>query len=335
MKTKSSLHCAALGLLTFATAAGLSAGDQTTKSGMRVLTHGDHAVSVHEFKPAGDFFHHHVSEDIAGPYTFLGVETTKVGATLGAQLGLDRGIGLVVARVVPDTGAAEVMEKHDVLVKFEDQLLVSPDQLGVLIRSKEPGTLIDFTIMRGGQEQVVSAELKERKKAKTITFHSTHDLLGDGDINKIRNRVKQLGKDISREEVDQLIGTLRADDEGNVMVWSSDEDSPVVRMLNINRGNVVFTDDEGTVKLMTNDGAKRLVVIDAEDNTLFDGPVETEEQRDDLTDVVKDRLEKVENIETIEMRMTTGEDFEIDDDIHVIVPHASHDVQVKRVELLD
>ncbi|MFX3681283.1 MAG: hypothetical protein ACN6I3_00005, partial [bacterium] len=140
MKSPISHQSTALAVF-FATALAVasSGGDDVAKKKeMRVLIESDGSSEVHEWVHAdGDpmaFKLHHAGEAEEGPSTFLGVETTRVGSTLGAQLGLDRGIGLVVARVVPDTGAAAALEKHDLLLKFEDQLLVTPDQLGVLVK---------------------------------------------------------------------------------------------------------------------------------------------------------------------------------------------------------
>ena len=62
-----------------------------------------------------------MGEEATGPVTFLGVQTSKVEAALGAQLGLSRGIGLVVNMVVPGGPVDGVLEKHNVLVKFDDQ----------------------------------------------------------------------------------------------------------------------------------------------------------------------------------------------------------------------
>jgi serine protease Do len=87
------------------------------------------------------------------PVTFLGVETVKVSSTLSEQLGLDRGMGLVVQRVIDGTVASEELKKHDILTKLDDQLIVSPDQLGVLVRSKNPGTEVKSTFGRGGKMQ--------------------------------------------------------------------------------------------------------------------------------------------------------------------------------------
>ena len=155
MKTNTKL----LSLLTLAfsliTSSAVSGDDVEVEKKVRVMVESDKASSVHEWVHADEdaphaFVFHHDDED-AGPRTFLGVETTNVGSTLGKQLGLTRGVGLVVARVVPDTAAEDVLEKHDILVKFEDQMMISSNQLGVLVQAKEPGAEVELTIMRGRQ----------------------------------------------------------------------------------------------------------------------------------------------------------------------------------------
>jgi len=291
----------------------LWAGDETTrKKEMRVLVSTSEPGEVYEWVSRDgdhttlDFDRDDMSAEASA---FLGVETTKVGATLGKQLGLDRGIGLVVARVVPETGAADVLEKHDLLVKFEDQWLVSSDQLGVLIRSQEPGTEVNLTIVRDGTEKVVAVTLGERQ----VRRHASMALPAHGTM--------------SREDLEVLIGKLKESGEG-LFLGSPGSGTASIHMMNLNSGTVVFTDDQGTVKLISKGDGKRLVVTDREDNILFDGPVDSEAQREALSDEVKERLSKVENIRAMEM---PDEDFEMEEDVRVLVPHASHQVEVMRV----
>ncbi|GAB5562435.1 MAG: hypothetical protein SynsKO_40820 [Synoicihabitans sp.] len=309
------------------------AGDEEKKNEeVRVIVGSDKATSAHEWVHKSDdhkmFVYSHDDHE-SGPRTFLGVETSNVSATLGKQLGLPRGIGLVVARVVPDTGAAEVLEKHDILVKFEDQLMVSGNQLGVLVQSKEPGTEVELTIMRGGKEQVVVAKLGE-KKAKTMSMK-----LGavDADmIEKLRGSLGDSRSDLSREDVEGLMGKLRGKSSG--LFFSDDKgDGPVVRMMKVNRGTVVFTDDEGTVKLIADEGPKRLVVVDGDENTIFDGPVGTAAEREALSEAIKSRLKKVESLESLQM--DTDADFHVEEDVIEIVPHASTNGQVSSVTLVE
>jgi hypothetical protein len=49
--------------------------------------------------------------------------------------------------------------------------------------------------------------------------------------------------------------------------------------------------------------------------------VSTDEEREALSDAIKARLLKVESLESLQM--STDGDFEIDEDVHLTVPHAS------------
>ncbi|MDB4474312.1 PDZ domain-containing protein [Opitutaceae bacterium] len=321
MKTTTKfLSCLTAAIPLFASA--LIAGDEVeVEKKMRVIVASDKASSVHEWVPAdkgdGHSIAFHMDEADLGPHTFLGVETTNVGSTLGKQLGLTRGVGLVVARVVPDTGAAKVLEKHDIIVKFEDQLLVSSNQLGVLVQTKEPGAEVELTIVREGKEQVVVATLGE-KKAKTITIKHGSVVPGSHGTMSIPSGLGH--SDLSRKDIEGLLGKLGGEG-GSLFFSEDDEGGPVVRMMNINRGSVVFSDDEGTVKLIADEGPKRLIVIDGDSKTIFSGPVATAEEREKLSEEIKARLLKVESIESLQM--STDGDFEIEEDVHVTVPHAS------------
>lgn len=333
MKTKTKLLSLITATLPFV-ASALFAGDEIeVEKNIRVMVGSDKASSVHEWIEAdGDghaaFVFHH-DDDEAGPRTFLGVETTNVGSTLGKQLGLTRGVGLVVARVVPETGAADVLEKHDIIVKFEDQLMVSSNQLGVLVQTKEPGAEVELTIVREGKEQVVVAKLGE-KKAKTITIKHGSVMPGSHGTMSIPSGMRH--SDLSREEIEGLLGKLKGK-SGGLFVSEDDAGGPVVRMMNINSGSVVFSDDEGTVKLIGDEGPKRLIVIDGASKTLFEGPVSTEAQRENLSEEIKARLLKVESLESLQM--STDGDFEIEEDVHVTVPHASVQRVVKKNGLFD
>lgn len=294
----------------------LAAGEPaTTTTKSRVIVHADKTLSGHAWVHAdGDTMAFKSGDESEmGSRTFLGVETTRVGATLGKQLGLDRGVGLVVARVVPESGAMAVLEKHDLLVKFEDQLLISPEQLGVLVQAKAPGTAVELTVMRGGQERLVTATLGE-KKAKSVFI-------------KHGNMALPASAKISRDEVKGLFADADGTGQG-LFVERREGDTATIKVMNINRGSIIFTDDEGTVKLISDDDSRRLVVLDEEDQPLFDGPVDTAEQRDALSETLRERLEKVESIRAMEM---SDQDFEVEEDVQLLVPHASHHVEIIEV----
>jgi serine protease Do len=272
------------------------------------------------------------------PVTFLGVETARVSSTLTEQLGLDRGIGLVVQRVINDTAAAEVLKKHDILTKLDDQLLVSADQLGVLVRSKDADEEVTLTFIRGGKVQTAEVKLQTRKASTHASvIHmdgapgghtmTLHEGMG-GHLETVRNQLNGITSKIDRVEIEKILSGLGHGGENGFTLVGS-EAAPIVKMLNINNGNVVFSDDEGAIELKSSNGKKILIVKSSDGNVVFDGPVNSEEEREALEEAIRLRLEKVEGLETIELQ--TDGDFETED-VRVFSPKGGSVRVIRRGE---
>lgn len=315
------LGASALGLTSVSWSA--AAGDAPKVEKRITVIHGDDSGTPRPAMGAGDqhnlmFVHTAEASEDTGPVTFLGVETSPVSPTLTEQLGLPKGMGLVVQRVLAETAAEKVLKRYDILTRFEDQLLISAEQLGVLVRSKAAGTAVKLMLVRGGKEQVVTVELGERKAplARRIEFRSRNlgeAMPGPDQLGRLHEGLRGLHGDISRADVDHLIGSLDARRTPGMRWVEADVESgggPVVRMMEGAQGNVVYSDDDGVVELKTNEAGKLLVVKSADGTVVFEGPVNSDEQRAALADGVKQRLEKVENIRHVELR--TGEGFETD-----------------------
>lgn len=94
---------------------------------------------------------------------FLGVSTIPADPRTRAALELAPGFGLAVRSVEPGSAAEEAgLRKGDVLVKLDDQRLVNPAQLFVLIRARKPGDRVRFGLRRGEEAVTVEATLSER-----------------------------------------------------------------------------------------------------------------------------------------------------------------------------
>ncbi len=114
------------------------------------------------------------NERRSGPVVFLGVYTTRISPTLSAQLKLPTGMGLTIRHIVPNSPAAEAgLKEHDILRKFEDQILIHPQQLQVLTHARDEGDSISFTILRKGKEIKVEAKLKTKKPEKYNRGHKS------------------------------------------------------------------------------------------------------------------------------------------------------------------
>src|SRR5256884_1119703 len=135
------------------------------------------------------------------PMTFLGVETSQVPDVVSEQLGLAKGLGLVVEYVVPNSPAASAgIQQNDILKMLNDQILIEPSQLRKLLQTFSDGTDVTLTILRKGQEQKITVKLakKEMPQRHSLMPGGNHDMHWDfdetGDVGEQMQELKeQLG----------------------------------------------------------------------------------------------------------------------------------------------
>lgn len=93
----------------------------------------------------------------------LGVVTDAVPPAVRAQLDLPEGVGLLVDFVAMESPAAKAgVKKFDVIRAFNDQVVVSGEQLITLVKLAGAGKKVKLTLVRGGRDKVVEAVLEER-----------------------------------------------------------------------------------------------------------------------------------------------------------------------------
>jgi len=96
------------------------------------------------------------------PETFLGVGVDAIPEALHGSLDLEPGTGLVVNFVAQDSPAGRGgLKKEDILLKFEDQILIHPAQLSTLVRNRIGGETVTLEIMRAGEAQSLDVILVE------------------------------------------------------------------------------------------------------------------------------------------------------------------------------
>ena len=92
--------------------------------------------------------------------TWLGLATDETSEALTSQLRLDPGVGLTVTYVTPDSPAAKAgLQKNDVLVEFDGQVLVHPSQLRKLVHVRKEGDVVKLAYYRGGKKDSASVTL--------------------------------------------------------------------------------------------------------------------------------------------------------------------------------
>ena len=94
------------------------------------------------------------------PVARLGVTVRELLPEESQRHGLPSEMGLVVVNAVEGSPAKKAgLKKDDILRLFNDQVLIVPRQLGVLVRSSEIGAEASLTVRRNGEEITYKATL--------------------------------------------------------------------------------------------------------------------------------------------------------------------------------
>lgn len=206
---------------------------------------------------------------------YLGLTTSPVSGALREQLKLPRGFGLVVDSVEDDSAAAAAgVQRFDILQKLNDQLLVNSQQLSVLIRSMKPGDEIRLTLLRSGQAQEVTARLTEREVP----------VLSDGTWGWTEDAGAPTFDFVTAPTPPVAVTGVLAGPAGDKF-----------KFFTSNQANTsVYQDSRMTLTITEDDDGKTLVAKDLQDQTLFEGPINTDDQRQKVPAEVSERLTRFE-----------------------------------------
>ena len=273
------------------------------------------------------------------PMTFLGVETSQVPDVVSEQLGLPKGLGLVVDYVVPNSPAASAgVQQNDILKMLNDQILMEPTQLRKLLQTFSEGTEVTLTILRKGQEQKITVKLakKEMPQRHSMMPGGNHDMHWDfdetGDVGdqmqELKEQLKeQLGdtqRGIIRGAVIQAHEAARRAREDarraarEIRILSNDNGTLKATKIDLGQAQIVFRDGKGEMKLENVNGKKLLTVKDPQGKFLFSGPIESKEDLDKVPVDVRERYERLKqnDLPAVAPRadVDNGEDADDDDD---------------------
>ncbi|MEO6738864.1 MAG: PDZ domain-containing protein [Chthoniobacteraceae bacterium] len=97
-----------------------------------------------------------------GPW--LGIAMEPVPEVARAQLPIEPGEGVAINHVAPDGPAAKAgLQPNDILLRFDEQILVEPSQLRKLIAMKQPGDSVKLTYLRKGERKNATVTLIEHE----------------------------------------------------------------------------------------------------------------------------------------------------------------------------
>jgi predicted metalloprotease with PDZ domain len=106
---------------------------------------------------------------VAKQVPFIGVVTSPLGEAVRAQTTLPEDVGLSVDVVSPDSPAAKAgLKAHDILAKYDDQLLCAAVQLSALVKRTGTGNKAMLTVLRAGKELPIEVTVGEHASQATF-----------------------------------------------------------------------------------------------------------------------------------------------------------------------
>ena len=269
-------------------------------------------------RPPGMPGHHDKGPKV--PVTYLGVETSQVPPVVSDQLGLGKGLGLVVDYVEPNSPAAAAgVLQNDILKMLNDQILIEPSQLRKLLQSFPDGTQVTLTVLRKGQEQKLTAKLakKEVPQRHSLFPGGNHDSHWDFDeTGDLGDQMEDLKEQLKEQLGDAQRGIIRgavmkaheaarhAKDDARraadeLRIFFEDNGALKASKIDLDKAQIVFSDEKGELKLENVDEKKLLTAKDPQGKLLFSGPVETQE---DLAKMPADVRERYERLQQSDLR---------------------------------
>ncbi len=260
------------------------------------------------------------------PYLGLAVVPTRAEAQ--TQLKLGEGVGLTVMDVAEGSPAAKAgVQRLDVIHRLDDQILVNQQQLGTLVRLRGAGQAVTLHVYRAGEAKDIALEIgttprrvpaapRVRFAPGAIPAELRDPPAGDGDAERA-----WVGHDPEAEAADermnQQMQRIRRELQNNEAIQDEQRQRVMDLMEQMRQhraqalgqggGNIAhamrINDGEHAIDIRTTDGDKQLKVTDQRGEVIFEGPINTDEQRAAVPADVMAKIEKFEKRARVEIRL--------------------------------
>jgi len=233
---------------------------------------------------------------------WAGLVTTRAPAVLREQFRLERGAGLVVESVAPGSAAERAgLKRHDVIVSLDGQLLIMPEQFrlergaGLVVESVAPGSAAERAGLKR-HDVIVSLDGQLLIMPEQFVM-LLQESGGDAPLEcrLVRGGVE---KAVSlRDQAGRPGAPARGPEPPDPAPAPAVRRPPTAMgtVMQLPDGSLQQRDADYVVKL-TGDHERRLVIKDARGRIVFNGPIDTPEQRSRMPPDVRGRVESLERL---------------------------------------
>lgn len=225
----------------------------------------------------------------------LGVALTDVPEAVRAQISspdLPAGFGVMVQQVEPGTPAEKAgLERFDILVKFNDQKLVSGQQLVALVNAADNKRPVSLTLLRGGRRQVVKLRLAgdvagTKAAAEDASTQAAAPQKEPSDRPKDHMVIPHPQIANLPPQVQDLLKQLPQN-----VPFLGNEGFPMQASVNVQSSTVMATDN-GTITITDSNGNRTVTIRDNAGKEVFAGPLNSAEEWEQVPEPFRNQLPK-------------------------------------------
>jgi hypothetical protein len=239
---------------------------------------------------------------------FIGIVTSPLGEQVRAQTN----IGLSVVSVAPDSPAAKAgLKVHDILAKYDDQILCAAVQLSALVKRTGTGNKATLTVLRGGKEMPIKVTIGEHAAQAMITAQGLNfdagQQLDPAVLKLLEQQLEQQhlklfggpGVGGQAQYYDDRLPTIPPVGPPNATPAQPQIPRNQRWHLLVNpniqsQTLTLFADNEGRVEIRETNGKRTVTVLDTAGEPQYTGPLDSPEDREKIPAELRGRVEQAE-----------------------------------------
>jgi len=243
---------------------------------------------------------------------FIGIVTSPLGEQVRAQTNLPEDIGLSVVSVAPDSPAAKAgLKVHDILAKYDDQILCAAVQLSALVKRTGTGNKATLTVLRGGKEMPIKVTIGEHAAQAMITAQGLNfdagQQLDPAVLKLLEQQLEQQhlklfggpGVGGQAQHYDDRLPTIPPVGPPNATPAQPQIPRNQRWHLLVNpniqsQTLTLFADNEGRVEIRETNGKRTVTVLDTAGEPQYTGPLDSPEDREKIPAELRGRVEQAE-----------------------------------------
>jgi hypothetical protein len=225
----------------------------------------------------------------AGPRTYLGARLVPVSPEVAHHLDLPSGFYQTVKGVQSGSPAEKAgLEAFDIITHVDDQKIINAQQLVQLVSAKHAGDIIALTILRKGKEKKLEATLEETAGHVPQLGGAAGQL---GDLTEMMRLLQEGFGQLQQPPAQPRPQGGRT--QPDIIVEEDAHGNRTTRSRSSSRSSMMHT-DQGQFKFSEENGNKQFKVTDPDGNVVFDGAVNSKQDRSQVPPEYREQLDSMD-----------------------------------------